>query len=74
MIKNEKNLNHLQDEGNQQGSIDFNTTQQLNNINSPEFNPNYLFFLGGFVEGEATVRGSTAHARRTPPRRSPGGT
>ena len=54
MIKTEKNLNHLPDEGNQQGSIDFNTTQQLNNINSPEFNPNYLFFLGGFVEGEGS--------------------
>ena len=54
MIKTEKNLIHLPDEGNQQGSIDFNTTQQLNNINSPEFNSNYLFFLGGFVEGEGS--------------------
>lgn len=54
MIKNEKNLNHLQDEGNQQGNIDINSTQQLNNTNLPEFNPNYLFFLGGFVEGEGS--------------------
>ena len=56
MIKNENNLILLLpgEEGNQQGSIDFNTTQQLNNINSPEFNPNYLFFLGGFVEGEGS--------------------
>ena len=54
MIKTEKNLNHLADEGNQQGIIDFNTIQQLNNINSPKFDPNYLFFLGGFVEGEGS--------------------
>ena len=54
MIKNEKNLNHLQDEGNQQGNIDINSTQQLNNTNLPEFNSNYLFFLGGFVEGEGS--------------------
>ena len=47
MIKTDKNLNHLPDEGNQQGSIDISTMQQLNNINSPEFNPNYLFCLGG---------------------------
>ena len=54
MIKNEKNLNHLQDDGNQQGNIDINSTQQLNNTNLPEFNSNYLFFLGGFVEGEGS--------------------
>ena len=54
MIINEKNLNHLQDEGNQQGNIDINSTQQLNNTNLPDFNPNYLFFLGGFVEGEGS--------------------
>ena len=52
------NLNHLNnafiDEGNQQGNIDINSTQQLNNTNLPEFNPNYLFFLGGFVEGEGS--------------------
>ena len=54
MIINEKNLNHLQDEGNQQGNIGINSTQQLNNTNLPEFNPNYLFFLGGFVEGEGS--------------------
>ena len=54
MIKNEKNLNHLQDDGNQQGNIDINSTQQLNNTNLPDFNPNYLFFLGGFVEGEGS--------------------
>ena len=54
MIINEKNLNHLQDEGNQQGNIDINSTQQLNNTNLPDFNPNYVFFLGGFVEGEGS--------------------
>ena len=54
MIKNEKNLNHLQDDGNQQGNININSTQQLNNTNLPEFNSNYLFFLGGFVEGEGS--------------------
>ena len=54
MIINEKNLNHLQDEGNQQGNIDINSTQKLNNTNLPDFNPNYLFFLGGFVEGEGS--------------------
>ena len=58
MIKKDKKLNLQLEEGNQQGSIDFNTTlppgPQLNNINSLEFNPNYLFFLGGFVEGEGS--------------------
>ena len=54
MIKTEKNLIHLPDEGNQQGNIDINSTQQLNNTNLPDFNPNYLFFLGGFVEGEGS--------------------
>ena len=58
MIKNEKNLNLQLEEGNQQGIIESNTMQNLKNINSAssnaEFNPNYLFFLGGFVEGEGS--------------------
>lgn len=60
MINNDKNLNHLNnaliDEDNQQGSVNNNTLlacAQIENINS-EFNPNYLFFLGGFVEGEGS--------------------
>ena len=65
----EQNLNHLNsaliDDGNQQGTVNNNTMQQTapgpnlapgwgQNINLTEFNPNYLFFLGGFVEGEGS--------------------
>ena len=49
MIKNENNLILLLPkgvEGNQQGSI-----VPVDNVN---FNPNYLYFLGGFVEGEGS--------------------
>jgi hypothetical protein len=60
MVINEKDLNHLNkvliDDGNQQGSVNNNTLplEQIGNINLSEFNPNYLFFLGGFVEGEGS--------------------
>jgi hypothetical protein len=58
MTKIENNLNHLNnaflDKGNQQGNINDNSMQKTENINLTEFNPNYLFFLGGFVEGEGS--------------------
>jgi len=46
-------LNHI---ANQQGNIkrNFSTTSKKNNVNNNINNPNYLYWLGGFVEGEGS--------------------
>jgi len=43
-----------QNKSNQQGNTNQNTKEVLTNPNNNITNPNYLYFLGGFVEGEGS--------------------